>query len=124
MKAKTYTKETILNLGIQKKKFPTFNVGDTIAVSQWIKEGAKRRIQIFEGDVIGIRKNGMGGTFMVRKIGANAVSVERIFPLYSPCVDKIKVVRKGKVRRAKLYYIRDRIGKAARVTEKIITKEK
>lgn len=119
MKATKYTRETIRDIGIEDRKWPAFSIGDTIAVSQRIKEGDKERIQVFEGDVIAMHKKGISSTFTVRKIGANAVAVERIFPMYSPKIDSIKFVRKGDVRRAKLYYIRDRVGKAARVTEKI-----
>jgi large subunit ribosomal protein L19 len=123
MKAKGYTRETIASLGTYERKFPNFKVGDTIVVSQRIKEGDKERFQDFEGDVIAMRNNGSASSFTVRKIGANAVAVERIFPYYSPLIDTIKVKRKGDIRRAKLYYIRDRIGKAARLKEKILTKE-
>lgn len=123
MKAKKYTKETILNMGIVDRKFDKFNVGDAVKVSQKIKEGDKERIQIFEGDVIAMSKNGIASTFTVRKISANSVSVERVFPYYSPLIEAVSFLRKGKVRRAKLYYMRDRIGKAARVAEKVLTKE-
>ena len=119
MKATKYTRETIRDIGVEDRKWPAFSIGDTIAVSQRIKEGDKERIQVFEGDVIAMHKKGISSTFTVRKIGANAVAVERIFPMYSPKIDSIKFVRKGDVRRAKLYYIRERDGKAARVTEKI-----
>lgn len=94
-----------------------------MAVSQRIKEGDKERIQVFEGDVIAIRKNGVSSTFTVRKISANAVAVERIFPMYSPLIENVKFIRRGDVRRAKLYYIRERVGKSARVREKVLTKE-
>ncbi len=123
MKAKHYTKETILEFGMQPRTFDAFTIGDTVKVSQKIKEGDKERIQIFEGDVIAMRKHGMATTFTVRKIGANSIAVERIFPFYSPRIEHVEFVRKGKVRRAKLYYMRDRIGKAARVAEKVLTKE-
>lgn len=123
MKAKKYTRETIREIGMQDRNFPAFNVGDTIAVSQRIKEGDKERIQIFEGDVIAKHENGAASTFMVRKISANSVSVERIFPYYSPLVESIKFIRKGKTRRAKLFYMRKRIGKAARVEEQILSRE-
>lgn len=123
MKAKKYTKETVLGMGTEARKFDKFNVGDAVQVSQKIKEGDKERIQVFEGDVIAIRNNGIASTFTVRKISANAVSVERIFPYFSPLIEKVAFLRKGKVRRAKLYYMRDRIGKAARVEEKVLTKE-
>ena len=123
MKAKKLTRETIREVALVKKDYPDFNVGDTIAVSQRIKEGDKERLQVFEGDVIAIHNNGISSTFTVRKIGANAVAVERIFPYYSPKISKINFIHKGKVRRAKLYYIRDRVGKAARVKEKVVTRE-
>ena len=80
-------------------------------------------MQVFEGDVIAMHKKGISSTFTVRKIGANAVAVEKIFPFYAPLVESIKFIRKGKVRRAKLYYIRERIGKAARIKEKVLTKQ-
>lgn len=123
MKAKKYTKETILGMAAGERKFDKFNVGDAVRVSQKIKEGDKERIQVFEGDVIAMSKNGIASTFTVRKISANAVSVERIFPYYSPLIENVAFLRKGDVRRAKLYYMRDRIGKAARVAEKVLTKE-
>ncbi len=123
MKAKKLTKETIGSLGVSDVKFPDFGPGDTIAVAQRIKEGDKERIQVFQGDVICVHKNGASSTFTVRKISANSVAVERIFPFYSPLIESIKFVKKGKVRRAKLYYIRERIGKAARLQEQILTKE-
>lgn len=123
MKAKKFTRETIRELGMFERPFLNIEVGSTVAVSQRIKEGDKERIQIFEGDVIAISKNGPSSTFTVRKIGANAVAVERIFPFYSPRIEDVRFVKKGKIRRAKLYYMRDRIGKAARVEEKVLTKE-
>jgi len=119
MIAKGFTKETINSLGVYKREFPQLCIGDVIAVSQWVEEGNKRRIQIFEGNLIAQHKKGASSTFTVRKIGANAISVERIFPLYAPMIESIKVITKAQVRRAKLYYLRDRIGKAARVKEKI-----
>lgn len=121
MKAKKLTKETISQLGVTDRGFPEFTVGDTIAVSQKIKEGDKERIQIFEGDVICASKNGISSTFTVRKIAANSVPVERIFPVYSPLIESIKVIRRGDVRRAKLYYLRDRVGRAGRVKEKVVS---
>lgn len=124
MKAKKYTRETIRDMGIQERNFPTFNIGDTVAISLRIKEAGKERLQVFEGDVIAMKKNGVASTFTVRKIGANAVAVERIFPFYSPLIDSIRFVRRGKVRRAKLFYIRDRVGRAARVQEKVVSKQK
>jgi large subunit ribosomal protein L19 len=123
MKAQKYTRETINALGIAERNFPEFEIGDTIVVGQIIEGEKENRVQLFEGDVIAIRKNGASSTFTVRRIGANNVSVERIFPFYTPLIDSIKLLRKGDVRRAKLYYMRNRIGKAARVAEKVLTKE-
>jgi large subunit ribosomal protein L19 len=123
MKAQKYTRETIKEIGTIDRRFPAFSVGDTIAVSLRIQEGDKERIQVFEGDVIAIRNKGNAKTFTVRKISANAVSVERIFPYYSPLIESIQFVRKGKVRRAKLFYMRKRVGKAARVEELVLTKQ-
>lgn len=96
---------------------PEFRVGDTIKVHYKIKEGSKERIQIFQGIVIQRRGAQISQTFTVRKI-SNGVAVERIFPLHSPNIDKIDVVRFGRVRRAKLFYLRKAKGKAARVKEK------
>jgi large subunit ribosomal protein L19 len=96
---------------------PDFSPGDTIRVHVRVKEGEKERIQIFQGVVIGRRGGGTRETFSVRKI-SGSVGVERIFPLHSPTVDKIEVVRRGKVRRAKLYYLRNLRGKAARIEER------
>jgi len=123
MKARKFTKETINEIGLYEKDLPKFDVGDSIAVSLKVKEAGKERIQVFEGDVIAIRKNGASSTFTIRKIGANSIPVERVLPFFSPLIDKIKFIRSGKKRRAKLYYMRDRIGKAARVQEKVLTKE-
>lgn len=123
MKARHYTKETIREIGLYERNFPKFQVGDTIEVAQRIKEGDKERIQLIEGDVIAISNNGISSTFIIRRIGANSVPVERIFPFYSPLIESIRFVRKGDVRRAKLYYMRGRIGKAARVREKVLTRE-
>ncbi len=122
MKAKNYTKETVREAGIVDRGFAKFGVGDTIAIDQKVIEGDKSRIQTFEGDVIAMRRNGASTTFTVRRIGAHGVAVERIFPYYSPLVDTIRLVRKGETRRAKLYYVRGRVGKAARIKEKVITK--
>jgi large subunit ribosomal protein L19 len=123
MKARGYTKETVHDLGVGKLNFPAFSVGDTIAISQRIKEGDKERLQVFEGDVIAIKNRGISSTFTIRKIGAHGVAVERIMPFYSPLIKSIKIVKKGDVRRAKLYYMRERLGKSARVKEKVMTKE-
>ena len=102
---------------IANKNIPEFRAGDTVRVAVEIKEGDKTRIQNFEGVCISIRGTGTGKTFTVRKIGANNIGVERIFPLYSDSIESITVVRRGKVRRAKLYYLRSRKGKAARIKE-------
>lgn len=123
MKARIFTKETIGDMGVVEREFPRLEIGDTIAVSQRIKEGDKERIQIFEGDIIAMHKNGASSTFTVRKIAAGAIAVERIFPIHAPFIEEIKFVRKGKVRRAKLFYLRDRVGKAARVEEQVITRQ-
>ena len=98
---------------------PNFRVGDTVKVHYKITEGNKTRTQPYEGIVIEKKGEGMSKTFMVRKIGADNIGVERIFPLYSPNIEKLEVTRMGKVRRAKLYYLRDKKGKAAvRVKER------
>jgi large subunit ribosomal protein L19 len=97
-------------------KVPTMRPGDTVKVHVRIKEGDKYRIQVFEGVVISIRNNKATSSFTVRKISFG-YGVERIFPMFSPIIDKIDVVRSGKVRRAKLYYLRGRKGKAARLKE-------
>lgn len=102
-----------------KEKIPKFCVGDTVKVSVNIQEGERERIQIFAGTVIARKGNGVSETFTVRKISSN-VGVEKVFPLHSPHVTSIEVVRVGKVRRAKLYYLRGRVGKAAKVKEKIV----
>lgn len=97
---------------------PAFNIGDTIKVHVKIKEGNRERIQVFEGTVIAKKHGGIQETFTVRRI-SYGVGVERTFPANSPKIAKIEIVRKGKVRRAKLYYLRDRVGKSTRVKEKI-----
>lgn len=102
---------------MQKIEHPEFNIGDTIKVYYKIKEGSKERIQVFQGIVIQIRGMQISKTFTVRKI-SNGVAVERIFPYYSPNIQKIETVRHGRVRRAKLFYLRRVKGKAARVKEK------
>lgn len=120
MKANKFTKETIDAVGTHDRSFDKFQVGDTIAVDQKVVEGDKSRTQRFEGDVIAMHNHGISSTFTVRRIGAHGVAVERIYPYYSPLVEAVKLVRKGDVRRAKLYYVRDRVGKAARIKEKIV----
>jgi len=99
---------------LRETALPTFNVGDTVKVHVRIKEGDKERIQVFEGAVIKVQNGGVRETFTVRRL-AYGVGVERTFPVNSPSVDKVEVVRKGRVRRAKLFYLRDRVGKAAKV---------
>ena len=118
MKAKGLTVETIKNLGVVDREFVAFNVGDEIEVSLRIIDGVKERIQKFKGDVIEINNRGISSTFTVRKIGQGGIGVERILPFYSPLIKTITRFREGKVRRAKLYYMRKRIGKAARVEKK------
>ncbi len=98
---------------------PDFAVGDTVKVYVKIKEGEKERIQVFQGVVISKRKGTTNASFTVRKV-SYGVGVERIFPLYSPIIDKIEVVTKGRVRRSKIYYLRKLRGKAARIKEKRI----
>ena len=98
---------------------PPFGPGDTIRVRTWVREGNKERIQVFEGVVIGRRGGGINETFTVRKI-SGGVGVERIFPLHSPIIEGLELMRRGKVRRAKLYYLRNLTGKAARIQERNI----
>lgn len=100
-----------------RKTIPPFNPGDTLNVHVKIREGNKQRIQLFKGTVIQKRGEGNSETFTIRKV-SNGVGVERIFPILSPNIDKIEVVRRGSVRRAKLYYLRGKSGKAARLKEK------
>ncbi|MGN0530428.1 MAG: 50S ribosomal protein L19 [Eubacterium sp.] len=101
-----------------KKELPEFSIGDTVKVGVRIREGKNERIQMFEGTVIAIKGSGVSKTFTVRRV-SYGVGVERVFPLNSANVDSVQVIRKGKVRRAKLYYLRDRVGKAAKVKEDI-----
>ena len=100
----------------EKKNVPDFNVGDTVKVSVKIIEGDKERSQIFEGVVIARRKKGIESTFTVRKISYGE-GVEKIFPVHSPRIESVKVIKKGKVRRAKLFYLRDRSDKMGRIKE-------
>lgn len=100
-----------------KSEIPAFGIGDTVKVHVRITEGDKSRIQIFEGTVIAKKHGGINETFTVRRV-AHGCGIERVFPVHSPSVDKIEVVRTGVVRRAKLYYLRDRVGKAAKVKAK------
>ena len=108
----------IISQGSIKTELPEFNIGDTVRVSVNIKEGDRERIQMFEGTVIARKGSGVAETFTVRRV-YYGVGVERIFPLHSPNVKNVQVIRYGKVRRSKLYYLRNRLGKAAKVKEKI-----
>ncbi len=101
-----------------KSEMPVINIGDTVKVHVKIVEGDKSRIQVFEGTVIAKKHGGISETFTVRRV-AHGCGIERVFPVHSPSVDKVEIVRRGKVRRAKLYYLRDRVGKAAKVKENI-----
>ena len=104
--------------GSIKETVPAFSVGDTVRVDVKIREGDRERIQAFEGTVIAKKGSGVAETFTVRRV-SYGVGVERVFPLHSPNVAEVKVVRRGKVRRSKLYYLRDRVGKAAKVKEQL-----
>ena len=108
----------IITEGMIKENQPKFEVGDTVRVSVRIKEGERERIQAFEGTVIAKKHGGVAETFTVRR-SSYGVGVERVFPVNSPFVEKVEVVRRGKVRRAKLFYLRSRTGKAAKVKEQI-----
>ena len=106
-----------------KAEVPSFNVGDTVRVHGKIVEGTKERIQVFEGVVIKRQNGSLRETFTVRRL-SGGIGVEKTWPLHSPRVDKVEVIRRGIVRRAKLFYLRDRIGKAAKVKEAIYSKAK
>ena len=101
-----------------KSEVPAIEIGDTVKVHVKIREGDKERIQVFEGTVIARKGSGVSETFTVRRV-SYGVGVERVFPLHSPNVAKVELVRHGRVRRSKLYYLRDRVGKAAKVKESI-----
>lgn len=101
-----------------KETVPSFNVGDTVRVSNRIKEGNRERVQYFDGTVIAKRGGGISETFTVRRVSYGC-GVEKTFPIHSPNVANVEVIRYGKVRRAKLFYLRDRVGKASKVKEKI-----
>ena len=109
---KAFTKEQL------KTEVPVLNVGDTVKVHNKIKEGTRERIQIFEGTIIAKHGGGISETFTVRRVSFG-VGVEKTFPVHSHNVDKVEIVRVGKVRRAKLFYLRDRVGKSAKVKERI-----
>ena len=108
----------LMSEGSLKETPPEFSIGDTVRVDVKIREGERERIQAYEGTVIAKKGSGVAETFTVRRV-SYGVGVERVFPLHSPNVDSVKVVRSGKVRRSKLYYLRDRVGKAAKVKELI-----
>lgn len=131
MKAKGFTKETIREIGVYERALPVINIGDLVNVVQRVieqvkdksgKPVVKERLQSFEGNVIAMSKNGASSTFTVRKMSTHNVAVERIFPLYTPLIESIEVLKKAVVRRAKLFYVRDRVGKAARIKERIESK--
>lgn len=109
---KTFTEKNL------KQDIPSVNVGDTVRVHLKVKEGNRERIQIFEGTVIAKKHGGIAETFTVRRI-SYGIGVEKVFPLHSPVIEKVETVRRGKVRRAKLYYLRDRVGKRAKIKEKL-----
>ena len=109
---KELNKETLAN------EKPQVKIGDTVRVHVKVKEGSRERIQVFEGTVIAKKHGGIEETITVRRI-SYGVGVEKVFPVYSPSIDHIEVVRSGKVRRAKLYYLRDRVGKGAKLKEKL-----
>ena len=108
----------LMTEGCLKEQTPEFAIGDTVRVAVKIREGEKERIQAFEGTVIAKRGSGVGETFTVRRV-SYGVGVERVFPLHSPNVANVQVIRRGKVRRSKLYYLRDRVGKSAKVKERM-----
>ena len=112
--------ETVKQIGKEqmKENVPQFSIGDTVKVHNLIKEGTRERIQMFEGIVIRKKNGGISETFTVRRI-SYGVGVEKTFPLHSPHVVNVEVIRRGKVRRSRLYYLRDRVGKAAKVKEKL-----
>lgn len=107
-----------LTAGMLKEDAPKIVIGDTVKVHVKIREGERERIQVFEGTVIARNNSGIAETFTVRRI-SYGVAVERVFPVHSPNVAKVETVRRGRVRRAKLYYLRDRVGKAAKVKERV-----
>ena len=113
----TFEKKEIEKL-TSKKSIPAFRPGDTLKITVKIKEGDKSRSQVFEGMCIARKNNSLNSNFTIRKI-SHGEGVERVFPLYSPLIEKFEVIRRGDVRRAKLYYLRDRTGKSARIAEKI-----
>lgn len=111
-----------INQEQMQKSIPDFAPGDTVQVQVKVKEGSRERLQTFEGIVIARRNRGLNSAFTVRKI-SHSVGVERVFQTYSPLIESISVIRRGDVRRAKLYYLRNLSGRAARIKEKLITKK-
>ncbi|MCI8589777.1 MAG: 50S ribosomal protein L19 [Clostridiales bacterium] len=109
---KAFTQEQL------KSEVPELNIGDTVKIHNKIKEGTRERIQMFEGTIIAKHGGGISETFTVRRV-SYGVGVEKTFPVHSPNVEKVDIIRRGKVRRAKLYYLRDRVGKSAKVKERI-----
>ncbi len=101
-----------------KENAPVLNIGDTVRIHNKIKEGARERIQLFEGTIIAKNGGGISETFTVRRV-SYGVGVEKTFPVHSPNVEKVEIIRHGKVRRAKLYYLRDRVGKSSKVKEQL-----
>ena len=108
--------KSFIEKNMPEKEAPSVTVGDTVRVHLKVKEGNRERIQVFEGTVIAKKHGGINETFTVRRI-SYGIGVEKVFPLHAPSIEKVEVVRHGKVRRAKLYYLRDRVGKAAKVKE-------
>ena len=108
---------------LAQREIPEFGPGDTLRIDVKVVEGTRERVQAFEGVCIGRKNDGIGSSFTVRKLSYGE-GVERVFPLYSPKIQEIKVVRRGRVRRAKLYYLRGRTGKAARIAEKVTNRTK
>ncbi len=108
---------------LAQRELPEFGPGDTLRIDVKVVEGTRERVQAFEGGCIGRKNDGIGSSFTVRKMSYGE-GVERVFPLYSPKIQEIKVVRRGRVRRAKLYYLRGRTGKAARIAEKVTNRTK
>ncbi len=108
-----------LTAGMMKENAPEVKIGQNVKVHVKIREGERERIQVFEGTVIARNNSGIAETFTVRRI-SYGVGVERVFPVHSPNVEKVEVVRSGKIRRAKLYYLRDKVGKAAKLKEQIM----
>jgi large subunit ribosomal protein L19 len=109
--------ENFENAQVSEKNIPDFRAGDTVRLAVTIKEGEKTRVQNYEAVCIAIRGTGTGRTINIRKIGANGVGIERIFPIYTDSINEITVIRRGRVRRAKLFYLRDLAGKKARIKE-------